>query len=87
MRDNFSEKSHLLKDCLLHHKEKNPEEVRFGMKLRRQYKIALERQIGESVAILEEKEKGTLLMNSKTEFNRFSSLESLLEIPKIVRKN
>ena len=70
MRDNYSEKSHLLKHCLLHHKEKNPDEVRFGMKLRRQYKTALERQIGEAVAILEEKEKGTLLMNSKSEFNR-----------------
>ena len=70
MRRNFSEKSHLLKHCLLHHKEKNPEEVRFGMKLRRQYRSALERQVGEATAILEEKEKGIHLMNSKSEFNR-----------------
>ena len=69
---NFSEKSHILKHCLIHHKEKNPEEVVFGMKIRKQYKTALERQIGEAVAILEEKEKGTELMNSKSEFNRCS---------------
>ena len=40
------------------------------MKLRRQYRSALERQIGEAIAILEEKEKGIYLMNSKSEFNR-----------------
>ena len=57
---------------MIHHKEKNPEEVVFGMKIRKQYKTALERQIGEAVAILEEKEKGTELMNSKSEFNRCS---------------
>ena len=72
MKRNYSEKSHILKHCLLHHKDVNPEDVKFGMKMRRQYRTPLERQIGEAVAILEEKEKGTQLMNSKSEFNRCS---------------
>ena len=70
MRSNFGEKSHLLKHSLIHHKEKGPEELKFGMKLRRQYRSALERQIGEAIAILEENEKGIHLINSKSEFNR-----------------
>ena len=72
MKKNYSEKSHILKHCLIHHKEKAPEDVVFGMKLRRRYKTALEGQIGEAVAILEEKEKGTEIINSKSEFNRCS---------------
>ena len=67
---NFNEKSHILKHCLIYHKDKNPEDVKFGVRLRKQYKTALERQIGEAVTILVEKEKGTQLMNSESEFNR-----------------
>ena len=69
MRRNYNEKSFMLKHCLLHHKGRNPEEIKFGMKLRKQYRTALERQVGEAVAILEEKERGTQLMNSKSEFS------------------
>ena len=60
----------MLKHCLIKHEEKNPDEVKFGMRLRQQFKTALERQVAEAVAIFEEKERGTELMNSKSEFNR-----------------
>jgi len=72
MRSNYNEKSHILKHCLLQHSEIDPDKVIFGMRIRQQYKTALERQVGEAVAILEEKEKGVELLNSKSEFNRCS---------------
>ena len=72
MKEKYNEKSHMLKHCLLQHSELEPEKVRFGMRVRQQFKTALERQVGEAVAILEEKEKGIELLNSKSEFNRCS---------------
>ena len=42
------------------------------MRLRGQFKTALERQVSEAVTILIEQRKGVHLMNSKSEFNRCS---------------
>ena len=69
---NFNEKSHMLKHCLIAHKDEDPADVKFGMRMRSQYKTALERQIGEAIAILEEKENMVELLNSKSEYNRCS---------------
>ena len=72
MKENFNDSSHMLKHCLLQHSDSDPMEIKFGMRVRQQFKTALERQVGEAVAILEEKEKGIQLLNSKSEFNRCS---------------
>ena len=69
---NYNETSHMLKHCLISHKGEDPREIKFGMKLRGQFRSALERQIGEAIAIIEEKENGVELLNSKSEFNRCS---------------
>ena len=58
IKRNYNEKSHMLRYCLLYNRGRYPEEIRFGMKWRKQYRTAIERQIGDDVAILEEKEKG-----------------------------
>ena len=72
MKENCNESSHMLKHCLLQHSDKDPMEIKFGMRVRQQFKTALERQVGEAVAILEERERGIQLLNSKSEFNRCS---------------
>ena len=41
-----------------------------GMKVLSTFKSAIERQISEAVAISREEKNGTLLMNSKAEYNR-----------------
>ena len=68
----FNEKSHMLNHCLISHKGEDPADVKFGMRMRSQYKTALQRQIGEAIAILEEKENMVELLNSKSEYNRCS---------------
>ena len=67
---NYDEKSHLLKHFLSCHKDMKMSEVKFGMKVRNTFKSALERQVGEAVAIDMEQRKGMKLMNSKSEYNR-----------------
>ena len=42
------------------------------MRVRAQYRSALERQIGEATSILMDQRKGVNLLNSKSEFNRCS---------------
>ena len=50
-----------------------PNEIKFGMRLRGQFKTPIERQIGEATAILiDSKKEGISLLNSKSEFNRCS---------------
>ena len=66
----FNVRSHMLKHCILHHGGKDPLDVDFGMRLRGQFKTALERQVSEAVTISIEQRKGVHLMNSKSEFNR-----------------
>ena len=46
------------------------DELEFGMKIRSSFRTALERQVGEAIAISREKKAGTTLLNSKAEFNR-----------------
>ena len=70
----------MLKHCILLHSDLKPEEVKFGMRIRRQFRTPLERQVGEAIANLTEQEKETCLMNSKSEFNRCT-------LPRITAEN
>ena len=69
---NLSESSHMLKHYLACHKDIKREELEFGVRVRRKYVKAFERQVGEAIAIEQEQLKGTVLLNSKSEFNRCS---------------
>ena len=77
---NYDEGSHMLKHYLACHKDLKMNEVKFGMRVRNSFRSALERQVGEAVAIDVEKRKGKCLMNSKSEYNRCS-------IPRITTKS
>ena len=44
--------------------------MRFGMRVKGSFRSAMERQIGEAIAIDREKRDGKILMNSKSEYNR-----------------
>ena len=77
---NYEEGSHLLKHYLACHRNLKMSDVKFGMKVRNCFKSAIERQIGEAVAIDVEKRKGVQLMNSKSEYNR-------CHIPRITTKS
>ena len=44
--------------------------MEYGVRVRSRHKTALERQVGEALAIHREKEKGIQLLNSKSEYNR-----------------
>ena len=66
----LDEKSHLLKHCIDKHPGEKLENVKFGFRVKKKFNTALERQVGEAVAILLKKEKGTSLINSKSEFSR-----------------
>ena len=77
---NFDEGSHLLKHYLTYHKDLKMSDVKFGMKVRNTFRTAIERQVGEAVAIDIEQRKGLTLMNSKSEYNRCS-------IPRITTKS
>ena len=70
--DRLLEKSHKLKHYILAHRDIPREKMKFGIRIRKQYKKAFERQIGEAISIEKETEKGTILLNSKSEFNRCS---------------
>ena len=65
------EKSHLLRHYILKHKsDMRLDQMEYGMKVRSQFRTALERQVGEAVVISREKILGTNLLNSKAEYNR-----------------
>ena len=67
----LEDKSHLLKHYILvHRNEIKLEDMEYGVRVRSRHKTALERQVGEAVAIHREKEKGIQLLNSKSEYNR-----------------
>ena len=68
--ENCEETSHLLKHYIIFHKDVKKSEMKFGMRLRNCYRSPIERQVGEAIAIDREKRKGTVLMNSKSEYNR-----------------
>ena len=62
-----------MKHCLLVHGDEDPENVKFGMRIRRQYRTPIERQIGEATSILmDQRNEKVTLLNSKSEFNRCS---------------
>ena len=67
---NMRDQSHLLKHYLQWHKDMDIEEMEVGMKVRSTFKSAIERQISEAVAISRAESEGTILMNSKAEYNR-----------------
>ena len=69
--ERLEKRSHLLKHyVLVHQKEMRLDELEFGKRVRKSYRTALERQVGEAVAISRESEAGTVLLNSKCEYNR-----------------
>ena len=55
--------------------------MEYGVRVRSRFKTAIKRQVGEAVAIHREKEKGTVLLNSKSEYNRckIQRLETRME--------
>ena len=46
------------------------DDLKVGMRVRKSYKSAFERQIGEAISIHQDKLNGYTLMNSKSQFNR-----------------
>ena len=68
--ENISVKSHMLKHYFEKHKDIEMKDMRFDVKVLRSYHSAFERQIGESVYINHNLKKGTVMMNSKNEYNR-----------------
>ena len=68
--ENCEETSHMLKHYLIYHKNMKRNEMRFGMRLRSSFRSPLDRQVGEAIAIDRESRKGTVIMNSKSEYNR-----------------
>ena len=68
---NLVDTSHLLKHYILKHQdEMKIDEMKFGMRVKKSYTTAIERQVAEAVSISFEKKKGTTLLNSKAEYNR-----------------
>ena len=67
---NFDEGSHLLKHYLACHRDIKMSDMKIGMRVRNVFRTALERQIGEAVAIDMEQRKRMELLNSKSEYNR-----------------
>ena len=60
----------MLKHYLTAHRDMDRDQVKFGIRVRNQYKKAFERQIGEAISIEQEMLKKTTLLNRKLEFNR-----------------
>ena len=69
--EKLQEDSHLLKHIATKHRGEDLDNIKFGMKILKQTKTALERQVTESVKIQEEQERHYIL-NSKSEYNRCS---------------
>ena len=64
--------SHILKHYLESHREIPMDELEMKMKVLKKYKNSFERQIGESIWINHNLKEGTILLNSKNEYNRCS---------------
>ena len=62
----------MLKHYFACHRDLKREEMRFGVRVRNKYVKSFERQVGEAIAIEQEQLKGTILLNSKSEFDRCS---------------
>jgi hypothetical protein len=61
----------MLKHAIQHHDGRDPQEVRFHMRVLQYHKSAFERQIDEAVKI-QTSRKTSKIMNSKSEYNRSS---------------
>ena len=60
----------MLKHYIERHKDIPMKEMKFRVKMMKSYKSAFGRQIGESVYINNNLRQGTIMMNSKNEYNR-----------------
>ena len=69
--EKLQEDSHLLKHIATRHRGEDLDSIKFGMKILKQTRTALEIQVTESVKIQEEQGKHHIL-NSKSEYNRCS---------------
>ena len=69
---NLRVNSHMLKHAIEEHPEKKLEEMKFGMRVKMQFKSALERQVTEAVDIHQALRKGYKILNSKSEYTRCS---------------
>ena len=67
--EKLDEDSHMLKHIANYHENEEIEDIRFGMRVVKYTRSALERQVLESVRIQEEREKN-YIMNSRSEYNR-----------------
>ena len=68
---NLVDTSHLLKHFVMEHQDQMKlEDMQFGMRIKKTYNTAIERQVAEAVYISFEKKRGTVLLNSKAEYNR-----------------
>ena len=60
----------MLRHYILKHKDEiRNDELEWGIRIRRRFRTAMERQVAEAVIIAREKEAGTVLLNSKAEYN------------------
>ena len=62
---NIDKRNHFLKHLVEEHPDLKPNELELGMRVRKQYRNALERQVGEATAIKEDKTNVYELLNSK----------------------
>ena len=69
---NIKAGSHILKHYMENHREIKMDELEMKMRIIKKYKNSFERQIGESIWINHNLKEGTLLLNSKNEYNRCS---------------
>ena len=60
----------MLKHYIEKHSDIEKKDMRFSIKVLKNYRSAFERQIGESVFINYNLRSGTVMMNSKNEYNR-----------------
>ena len=67
--DRLEEDSHMLKHIVDKHRDREVDEIKFGMKVVSYTRSPLERQVLESVKIQEER-KRNLILNSKAEYSR-----------------
>ena len=69
---NVYARSHILKHYLESHRDMKIEDLEMKMRVIQKYKNSFERQLGESIWINHNLKEGTILLNSKNEYNRCS---------------
>ena len=81
------EKSHLFKHHLISHPGTPLEDLKFGMRIIRRCRTALECQVGKAVCIDNARRKGYHLLNSKSEYSGCSLLCLMMGNPKDIVEN